>query len=85
MMMMPDKKNISSIIVSKMRPGKLDEVVEKVESGEPQSDYSAALDDAAKKMMDAFDSKDVKKFSAHLKDFIDMCGSNENGIENSDN
>jgi len=79
MMMMPDKKNAAGLIVAKLSPEK--KVEEKVEESQPQSDYSAAKEDAARKMISALESKDAKMFSAHLQDFMDMCDMEEDASE----
>ena len=79
MMMMPDKKNAAGIIVAKLSPEK--KVEEKIEEQKPQSDYSAAKEDAAKKLIAAFEKKDAKMLAAHLQDFIDMCEMEDDSSE----
>lgn len=74
MMMMPDKKNSAAMIVAKIKPGKPEEMSE---SSEPQSDYSSAKEDSAKKMISAFEKKDAKMLAAALQDFMDMCEESE--------
>jgi hypothetical protein len=71
MMMMPDKKSAAGVIVAKISPGKkMEETIEEVS---PQSDYEMAKEDAAKKMMEAFEKKDAKMLAMYLQDFMDMC------------
>jgi len=77
MMMLPDKKNAASLIVAKIKPGKEMDEMKEVESNAPLSDFSAAKEDAAKKMMEALEKKDAKMFSSHLQDFMDMCEEGE--------
>jgi len=79
MMMMPDKKNAAGIIVAKLSPEK--KVEEKMVEEKPQSDYSAAKEDAAKKMIAAFEKKDAKMLASYLQDFMDMCDMEEDSSE----
>ena len=76
-MMLPDSKKSASVIVAKIKPGKSEEIKEEVVSNKPQSDYSLALEDAAKKMIEAVSKKDAKMLVSHLKDFMDMCDEQE--------
>ena len=82
MMMLPDNKKTATLIVAKMRPGQKDEIKEEIMPNEVQSDHSMALEDSAKKMMEALSKKDAKMFSSYLKDFIDMCDYKEDMSEN---
>lgn len=77
-MMMPDKKNSAALIVAKIKPGKPDEMSEE---SEPQSDYSVAKEEAAKKLISAFEKKDAKMLATHLQDFMDMCEMEEDESE----
>lgn len=78
-MMLPNKK-VSSIIVGKIsKPGKEEKMEEKEsempeieEESNTESDYSMAMEDAAKSLISAMESKDAKKFATHLMDFLDM-------------
>lgn len=78
-MMMPDKKSAAGLIVAKLGPEK--KVEEKIVEEKPQSDYSAAKEDAAKKLIAAFEKKDAKALAAHLQDFMDMCDMEEDSSE----
>ena len=77
-MMMPDKKNSAALIVAKIKPGKPEEMSEE---SEPQSDYSAAKEDSAKKIIEAISKKDGKMLAAHLQDFMDMCEESESEMD----
>jgi hypothetical protein len=78
MMMMPDKKNSAALIVAKIKPEKPEEMASSPES---QSDYSVAKEDAAKKIMAAFEKKDAKMLASNLQDFMDMCDMEEDSSE----
>jgi hypothetical protein len=80
MMMLPDKKKIASVIVDKMKP-KSEEPMEEIKSENNESDYSMAKEDAAKKMLSAFEKKDSKMLVAALQDFMDMCEMEEDESE----
>jgi hypothetical protein len=79
MMLLPDKKKTVSVIVDKISPEKKPE--EKMVEENPQSDYSAAKEDASKRMIQAFESKDAKMLSSALQDFMDMCEMEEDESE----
>ena len=79
-MMLPDKKKIASVIVDKMKP-KSEEPMEEIKSENNESDYSMAKEDAAKKMLSAFEKKDSKMLVAALQDFMDMCEMEEDESE----
>jgi len=81
MMMLPDNKKSASIIVAKIKPGKSEEVEKEAMQNQPQSDYKLALEDAAKKMIEAVEKKDAKLLVSHLKDFMDMCEEKEDASE----
>lgn len=83
MMMLPDKKKAASAILERLKPEmpKVEVEVE-VEKKEPQSDVEMAKEDAAKKMIEAFEKKDPKKFAAYLSDFIYFCESEDKQPEN---
>ena len=80
MMMLPDKKKTASVIVDRITP-KLDEPVKESKPENNESDYSMAKEDAAKKMLSAFESKDSKMLVAALQDFMDMCEMEEDESE----
>lgn len=80
MMMLPDKKKMVSVIVEKMKP-EMPKVEEQQEQEQPQSDSSMAKEDAAKKMIEAFDKKDAKMLAMYLQDFMDMCEMEEESSE----
>ncbi len=84
MMMLPEKKSSAALIVAKIKPGKSDEVKEEVMPGEAQDDYSLAMEDAAKKVIDAVSKKDAKMLVMHLQDLVDMMGSKESECEKED-
>lgn len=77
MMMLPDKKKMASIIVAKAKPGGMDEIVDEVMPGEAIDDKSMALEDAASMIMSAMEKKDAKMMVSALKDFMDMCESDD--------
>lgn len=79
MMLLPDKKKTVSVIVDKISPEKKPE--ENMVEEKPQSDYSAAKEDASKRMIQAFESKDAKMLSSALQDFMDMCEMEEDESE----
>lgn len=78
-MLLPDKKKTVSVIVDKISPEKKPE--ENMVEEKPQSDYSAAKEDASKRMIQAFESKDAKMLSSALQDFMDMCEMEEDESE----
>lgn len=76
MMLIPDKKQIASLILAKRSEKENgDVVVEKTATN--ATDMNLGYEAAAQKMLEAFESKDVKKLVAALKEFND-CSESKN-------
>lgn len=69
-MLMPNKKQIVSIILERI--GQSSETPKEKTEGVSE-DHSIALKDAMSKFLKAIESKDVDRMVSYLEDFIYMC------------
>lgn len=82
MLLGPNKKSLSTIILSKVKPGMFSDSgydVSKEEAG--VSDDSLALDAAAEKVFSAVDAKDKKELISALRSIFLMFESEEDTLE----
>ena len=71
MIMLNDKKKMSSIILSRMKDGKSQD--QEVKASEETPEAHDDLSVAAEEIMQAINDKDVPALKAALKSFFDMC------------
>jgi precorrin-2 methylase len=81
MMMLPNKKSIASVIIGKIKKPQ-DESMEseqemEMEGGDSEQDFSLAIEDAAKKIIEAVESKNPSMLAKHLMDLMDIKSEKE--------
>ena len=79
MIMLNDKKKMSSIILSRMKDGKSQD--QEVKASEETPEAHDDLSVAAEEIMQAINDKDVPALKAALKSFFDMADSQEDESE----
>jgi hypothetical protein len=79
MMLLPSKKNMASLIISKI--GKPDSENEEVMEGEAVNDQSVAAEHCANKLIEAIHAKDSASVVSHLADLLDIIQSNSEESE----
>ena len=82
MIMLNDKKKMSSIILSRMKDGKSQDQEVKASEETPESHDDLSV--AAEEIMQAINDKDVPALKAALKSFFDMCDDAEDEPEASE-
>lgn len=84
-MMLPDKKKVSTLIISKMRkdsPGEMFEAPKGENGGE--SDDSLAKESAAEELLKAIESKSPAAIAEAFSAMLELCGGEQEADEASE-
>lgn len=88
MLLMPQKKKLATVIVGKMTtPDFVQKMGEESSTGGynvPEEDDSMVLEEIMGSFMRAIDRRDAKQAVQALKDFMELCGSEESGEPQAD-
>lgn len=74
---MPDRKKAVTLIVGNMKPTKMRDGSPDTMAEPRDEDFEMAIRDAARKIIDAVNYKDVESFVTYMKELIYMCGEDQ--------